>query len=414
MNKNKQYKILYIQHAGGVGGSAMSLLYTLEGVNRSEFDPIVALARPNAELEELYSKAGYKVIPWEKITLWDHSTVSPKNLYNPRSWRHLFNVIINWKRTYRSTIELVKAVTPDIVHLNSMPLSLCAFALKREGVPFVWHVREPPPDQGLRTRIIRYMMMQSDNLIFICEADRKAWVNGKKGKVIFNFVNFSTFNKNIDGNAIRQKYGITPNCKVLLYLGGLSEIKGLPLFLDAVGVLSKKVPSLKVLMPASLEIAPPTFKHRIVWKLLPFFGYGLINRKVKRKIRELKLENILIRLAFQKNIAPFIAASDVVVFPSTKPHFARPIIEAAAMGKPSVGSKLGGVCELIEDDKTGLLVEPGNSLALADALLNLLKDDEKRMRIGEAGYRKATEQFNSETQIKKILEVYREIMQCTR
>ncbi len=64
-------------------------------------------------------------------------------------------------------------------------------------------------------------------------------------------------------------------------------------------------------------------------------------------------------IEFRKDIPSIINSSDIIVFPSVVPHFARSIIEAGAMAKPSIASNIGGPDELIINGETGLLVPPG-------------------------------------------------------
>ena len=77
-------------------------------------------------------------------------------------------------------------------------------------------------------------------------------------------------------------------------------------------------------------------------------------------------------LPFRPDPERLNAAADLVVFPSTLPHFARPVIEAGAMAVPVVASRLGGVEELVEDGMTGILVPPGDPAALGDAIARVL------------------------------------------
>jgi len=145
----------------------MSLLYTMQALDHECYESMVALARPSPKLVDFYRHEGFETIPWPGMTLWDHSTVAPRPLYRPQNWMLLWRVFRNWKQTQRRMIELIERTKPNIVHLNSMPLSPCADILAKKGFPFVWHVREPPPDQGFRTRFIRRIMLSSPQVIFI-------------------------------------------------------------------------------------------------------------------------------------------------------------------------------------------------------------------------------------------------------
>jgi glycosyltransferase involved in cell wall biosynthesis len=106
---------------------------------------------------------------------------------------------------------------------------------------------------------------------------------------------------------------------------------------------------------------------------------------------------------------PLIAAADVVVFPSTVPHFARPVIEAGAMAKPVVASNMDGVKELVQNNLTGILVEPNDPRALADALMKVLSDKHLAETMGEAGYLQAKEKFSAEKNCKQIMDIYDKI-----
>lgn len=403
-------KILFVQHAGALGGSSMSLLYTIQGLDRRRFKSVVALARPARELVELYATAGLEVLPWKGMVLWDHSTMAPKPLFDIRSWLHLGRVGLHWRKTQQSMLELVDTIKPDLVHLNSMPLSPCAAILIRRGIPFVWHIREPPPNQGLRTRMIRQIMMRAPRLIFISEFDRHCWVKDSAGDVISNFVDLNTFTSEADRMSVRQRMCLKPEEKVILFLGGNATANGVRILLEALGLLQAQLSNFICLMPGAEPKPSASWPGKVARKVLPLVGSGTLSQKTEHAIRVHGVANRVRLLPFAKNVPELLAACDVLVFPATQPHFARPVIEAAAMGKPSVGSDLGGVNELIEHNFTGLLVKPGSSSDLAAALKNILTSPEKLKAFGENAFNKAQREFDAKKQVAKIAKIYDSIL----
>jgi glycosyltransferase involved in cell wall biosynthesis len=102
--------------------------------------------------------------------------------------------------------------------------------------------------------------------------------------------------------------------------------------------------------------------------------------------------------------------ADVFVFPSVwdEPS-GNPPIEAMAAGVPVVSTRTGGTPEYVADGKTGLLVEPGNAGALAEAILRLLTDEDLRTTIGKAARNRAVEVFSYKRLAENLLCEYQNI-----
>jgi glycosyltransferase involved in cell wall biosynthesis len=100
-------------------------------------------------------------------------------------------------------------------------------------------------------------------------------------------------------------------------------------------------------------------------------------------------------LGFRRDILSLLLSVDLVVHCSTSPEpFGRVIVEAMLAGRPVIAAKAGGAMEIIKDNQTGLLVEPGSSHAFATAIQRLLKDPDLAAEMGRAAKRDAEERFS--------------------
>ena len=391
----------------------MSLLYALQGLDRDRFEPIVALIRPNPEVSRLYEQAGVEVVSAPDIGTFEHTTACAARFTSPIGIVSFVRGVLRWNRSKRATLALVQGIRPDLVHLNSVVLLPSATALNAASIPFVWQVREAPARGyfGIRKAFVsRALCRFGEEVVFICRSDQKAWTDQKRGTVIYNFVDFKKFDFHHDQSTARRSLGIAAEAKVVLYLGGIARIKGVSILLEALAAVRKRFPETICLMPNSTLESSGRFISRAARKLLPLIGSGVFAQQVKNQISELKLETALRLLPFQSSIATLIAASDLIAFPSIEPHFARPVIEAAAMAKPVIASDLGGVNELIEHGKTGLLCPAGNAQALANGLELLLQDAELRMQLGQEAHRQAVQRFESSWQVDKLMQIYERIL----
>ncbi|MBI5053740.1 MAG: glycosyltransferase family 4 protein, partial [Chloroflexi bacterium] len=241
----------------------------------------------------------------------------------------------------------------------------------------------------------------------ISEFDASRLIPSNEIRVIHNFVDFNTFDRNISIAETRKKLNLSPAQNVVVMLGGVAYPKGTLVFAQALPLVRKKVPNTKFLVAGQ----PPTIVDSSRIKSLAKFilQTDSYDRKVMRAASDSIASGHIRFIGQRTDIPQILAASDLLVFPSVVPHFARPIIEAGAMAKPVVASRLGGPLELVNDGVTGILTPPSDPAALADSIITLLTDPAKAKAMGEAGYRLAKEKFNAEINAKKTFEVYEEI-----
>ncbi|MCD6360385.1 MAG: glycosyltransferase family 4 protein [Armatimonadetes bacterium] len=146
-------------------------------------------------------------------------------------------------------------------------------------------------------------------------------------------------------------------------------------------------------------------------------GDGPLARELRELADELKLaENVVFTgPVSDADLAAYYGACDVFVMPSVPVRgelaegLGLTFLEAAAAGRPSVGTRFGGIPDAIADGETGLLVEPGDEDQLADALTRLLADPDRARRMGEAARERVQAQFTWNTVADLFLQQIRRI-----
>jgi len=107
----------------------------------------------------------------------------------------------------------------------------------------------------------------------------------------------------------------------------------------------------------------------------------------------------------------FYGISDIVVLPSLKEATSISGLEAMATGKPLVGTKVGGIPMLIDNEQTGILVSPKDPHALSEAIIDLLKNNEKRKTMGINARKKVINEFDwKKTIAPRTIEIYKKII----
>jgi glycosyltransferase involved in cell wall biosynthesis len=193
---------------------------------------------------------------------------------------------------------------------------------------------------------------------------------------------------------------------MILYLGGFNPRKGLHILLAGAERFMDDSCSLVI---AGYTDPGCSGLKRVVRRTLARMGLTSHQERMKKQIAYLRQrfsEQSVLTVGFRRDVPQLIAASDLLVFPATVPHFARPVIEAAVMAKPAVASAIGGIPELIEDRRTGILVPANSPALLADAVHRILSSPEDRDAMGEQAFKRARELFDAESNAKAVEHIY--------
>jgi len=399
-------RVLYVQHAAPLGGSALSLLYTCIEIRDLGWDPIIVLARPTRAMRELYAAHDLPVIDAPGIGIFTHVTGEHATLRSPASCWALVRQLRQWQRAKAATLDVVARLDPAIVHLNSIVLQPSAQALREHMIPHVWHVRESPPHGGWRTRFIGQEVRRHESVIFLSAFDQRAWTGSSHGYIVENFVPRRMLGPAPDKQDARRVLELPSDAHVVLYVGGTTPIKGFDVLVRSLPLVRRAVPDVIAAMPASGSDLSNRRRARLARRLLRFVAVETRAQHILTTLKRLDLERSVRLCPFDLAIDCWLAACDVLAVPSIAPCFSRPIIEAGAVGRPVIASDIGGPRALVEDGVTGLLVPPGDPHALADAVIRILGEPELAARMGQAGRQAATIRFNGRTNATAIAAIY--------
>ncbi len=192
-------------------------------------------------------------------------------------------------------------------------------------------------------------------------------------------------------SALRAQLGIQGGV-VAAYTGRLLRGKGLEVLLEAFATVAAECPELQLLLVGTGE------------------GQSLsIETELRRRVCELGLAARVRFAGRSDRVEDWLRAADLFVFPSLYEALGISLVEAAACGLPAIGSRTGGIVDVIEDGDSGLLVPPGDGVALARALLSLATDGLRRQALGARARSLALERFDERDSVARYRALFGEI-----
>jgi glycosyltransferase involved in cell wall biosynthesis len=150
----------------------------------------------------------------------------------------------------------------------------------------------------------------------------------------------------------------------------------------------EKMKRLDVLLHAFVQVVALHPQARLL-----IVGDGSLKPALQKLANDLGIAQAVIWVGFRQDIARFLAAMDVYVQPSANEGLSLSILEAMSAAKPVVATRVGGVAEVIDEGSNGLLVSPGSSLALQQAIVALLARPDRREAMAQAGRAQVVNEF---------------------
>ena len=357
----------------------------ISALDADRFETIVV--SPPGDTVGLFEKAGAKVyIAPRPIHQFHHSSGSHCPIWHPRFLRELLPM----RRDRGFWCDYARKLQPQVIHLNALTLAPMATGLRRVAKT-ICLVQETfvPGLLGLRSSWLRHLLSTAmDAVVFISEYDKQqARCRAPIVEVIPNWVDMRKFDRNISKESAKLALGIPATAKVILMMGGVSEIKGTLPLLQAFAQINPRESVLLLIAGYNQPPALGTLSTVSRWRL------ALRQKRGKDYHTNfttfLKVHNLQPSVRFVgavTDVVPLYAVADIVVFPAVEAHQARPVLEAGAMAKPVVVSAFPNLSEFVQDGYNGLLVPPADSAALAKALARLLRDPAHAGQLGANNY----------------------------
>jgi len=374
MIPGKKIKILYLITGLNVGGAEVMLWGLVKNLDKEKFEPVVVSIIPIGEIGKKIQKEGIKIL-----------SLNAKFKYN------LF--------IFLKLISILKKEKPQILHLHLFHADfLGRITGKISRVPIIISTIHNVNFGGkLREKLLEYTDKFCDLGIVVSQMVaevmiEKGVISGRKLKVVYNGIELKNFDldKDISREKIRKKLGIRKNQNALISVGRLFKAKGYPYLVDAINILKKKYPDIRLLI----------------------LGEGPERKKIEEQVKELRLEKNILLLGQKENVLEYLASTDVFVMPSLWEGFPMALLEVMAFGLPVVAARVGGVPEVIEDNENGFLVEPKSPDALAEKIDYVLSlSTKKKTEICKRAKKTIEEKFSLKKMVKEYENLYQKLLE---
>lgn len=294
--------------------------------------------------------------------------------------------------------EVIDREKLDILHVHyAMPHAICAILARdiaRHDVKIVTTLHGTDITvlgiEKTFAKMIKYGIESSDAVTAVSKSlvnQTKEMLQTEKDiKVIYNFVNEKEYQKR-ENVTLKQKYHIKEDEKVIIHISNFRKVKRIGDVVKTFHIIQKQLPA----------------------KLL-LVGDGPEYSEMNRLVQQLGLEDKVLFLGKQKNVSELLSISDLMLLMSVKESFGLVLLEAMACEVPCIATNAGGIPEVVEDGKTGHIVEVGDTKQAADFALRLLKDTERLESFSRSAAARAAQLFDSNEIVRQYEKLYDELL----
>ena len=366
--------VLYVAKASFFAGAERALMLLLQGLNPARYRPYVIVGT-DGEMRTQLEASG---IPTTYVDL------------QYTDWRRPFGSI----QSVRRIVSIARSVGASIIHSNGVPgFQPAGYAARLLRIPAVVHVRGRLGDYSWFVKPgFHTALFVSQNLLdYALVQDRDAF--GSATKVVYDGVVLPPPISDDEQAARLADLQVPTDVPSVVLSGQVVEIKGIWEYIEAA----------RMLTAAGVGAT---------WVVLgeDLLGKGETRRKAEEMVRAAGMADRFRFLGFRRDAPTLIPLFDIAAVPSHQEPLGNASLEAMAGGLPVVGSRVGGIPEMVVDGQTGFLVPPRDANALAAALGRLIQDPATRARFGKAGRDRAASVFSVPVHALRMQEIYDEVL----
>ncbi|MGA1840034.1 MAG: glycosyltransferase [bacterium] len=383
---NQNLKIFYLLTDSDFGGTEASVRRLATGMRQRGFKiEICSIKRPGYMAKDMMSQ-GFKV--------------ASLDLPSGITWNYPFLFLTGIIRLKK----LLKEVKPDIIHSflfqSNLMTAMSRSFIDGEKAPigFISSVRCTEANKSCwRIILDRWALGRSDLILTVSEAVRNKYlerenIQRNRIRVLYHGVDQRFMEEQKKVSEFRSKLGVGKEDEVIGTVARLHKDKDIEILIKAFALALKSRPQIKLLI----------------------IGDGPEKKNLKEMTVTLGIMDRIIFTGFQSDVLPLIGLLDIFCLTSKEEGFPQSLIEAMALEKPVVVSRVGGVMELIEDGISGILIPPGNPETFRDSILYLLQNPQKAQKMGNAAKEKIKHGFLLDHTLDKMEAIYGEVLQKVR
>ena len=378
-------KILYLHAGAEMYGADKVLLELIKGLDKDLFEAHVILPNDGvlvSALEAVGAKVSVLAYP-----------ILRRKYFNPKG---IFEYFRSYNRFSKEIAKYAQDNGISLLHNNTTAVLEGIYVKRKLKLPLIWHVHEIIVKPKAISDFINLLMGRyADKIVTVSNAvanhvKQSRFVKEDQVRVIYNGVDNAVYYP-MQAGAVREKFGIQQDSLVIGMIGRVNAWKGQGDFLEAV------TPILKMNPQAVAFLAGSAFEGE-EWRV----------EELEAKIAASPVASQIKRIDYYSQTTELYNMFDIFVLPSTNPDpLPTVVLEAMACGKPVVGYRHGGVCEMVEEGENGLLSIPNQPAELSKAIQDLANNTEKRAQFGEASVQRQKELFSLQSYIRNFSELYK-------
>ncbi|WP_066382153.1 glycosyltransferase family 4 protein [Anabaena sp. CA = ATCC 33047] len=335
------------------------------------------------------------------------SVVDSWNISN--SQRPFYASKLFFPEFYRQIAQDIQAQQCDVIHINIVSQFVPMMRAYNPHAKIVLHIHSD--FLPLLEPVMVEQHLKSVDLVVGCSNyvinQVRKYLPQVNSQTLYNGVDTRHFTIPNNYNRETDKKDI----KQILFVGRISPEKGVHILIDAFNKLVSRYPQVQLKLVGAENALVPWYmldkQDPQTQNLRPYYQ-GSYKSQLQKRIADNAASSVdFLGKIPHFQLLEYYQQADIFVFPSVwNEPFGMPVVEAMSMGLPVIATRGGAFPELVKDGKTGLLVERGDVDDLAEAMLQLLLDDNLRQAMGEAGRQQAVEKFDWDHQAQQLLHHY--------